>query len=250
MGEDMGYDQDSVVGPGFAPKAGRADAKPGDGGDYAKNNLIQIPSINLPKGGGALRSIDEKFQANPVNGTASLTIPIPLSPSRGAFGPRHSLLYNSGSGNSEFGLGWSIDLPTIHRRTDKFLPRYFDAEDSDVFQFTGIEDMVRDLAGPSFSDGNTIQRYMPRIEGGFTLIEKITTPTGNVFWKTTTRENLVVFFGLTSQAQLADPAVSSGRIFKWLPELSYDDKGNCIQYEYAAENLQNVPLPCMRGTVC
>ena len=35
-----------------------------------KSNAIEVPSISLPKGGGAIKSIDEKFSVNAVNGTA------------------------------------------------------------------------------------------------------------------------------------------------------------------------------------
>ena len=41
-----------------------------------------IPSISLPKGGGAIRGIGEKFSANPVTGHGSLTVPIQTSPGR------------------------------------------------------------------------------------------------------------------------------------------------------------------------
>ncbi len=47
-----------------------------------KSNLLQVPSITLPKGGGAMKSIDEKFSVNAANGTASYSIPLPLSPGR------------------------------------------------------------------------------------------------------------------------------------------------------------------------
>lgn len=33
---------------------------------------IQAPAINLPKGGGAIKGIDEKFTVNPATGTGSL----------------------------------------------------------------------------------------------------------------------------------------------------------------------------------
>jgi hypothetical protein len=151
--------------------------------DYAKTNLLQIPAITMPKGGGALKSIDEKFQVNPSNGTAALTIPIPLAKPRSDFAPQLSLSYNSGSGNSPFGLGWNISLPSIKRRTDKLLPQYRDACESDTFQFTGVEDLVpkmnKDAKGNWIDDIVTIsadywiKRYRPRIESGFTLIEKI-----------------------------------------------------------------------------
>jgi hypothetical protein len=39
--------------------------------DKAKDNQISIPPVKLPKAGGALKGIDEKFAVNAVNGTAS-----------------------------------------------------------------------------------------------------------------------------------------------------------------------------------
>jgi len=78
-----------------------------DGG-ITKSNAIEVPSIALPKGGGAIKGIDEKFSVNAVNGTASFSIPLPFAPARGA-SPALSLSYNSGSGNGIFELGWTIN---------------------------------------------------------------------------------------------------------------------------------------------
>ena len=72
-----------------------------DGGK-TKSNAIEVPSISLPKGGGAIKGIDEKFSVNAVNGTSSFSIPLPFSPSRGA-SPSLSLSYSSGAGNGIFG---------------------------------------------------------------------------------------------------------------------------------------------------
>src|SRR2546429_4177104 len=71
-----------------------------------------------------------------------MTVPIATSPGRSGFGPQLSLSYDSGAGNGPFGLGWSLSLPSITRKTDKGLPRYRDADDSDVFILTGAEDLV------------------------------------------------------------------------------------------------------------
>src|SRR5262245_22674617 len=94
---------------------------------------IPAPTISLPKGGGAIKGIGEKFAANPVTGTGSMSIPIATSPGRAGFGPQLSLSYDSGAGNGSFGFGWNLLLPAITRRTDKGLPRYRDAEESDIF---------------------------------------------------------------------------------------------------------------------
>src|SRR5262245_53980222 len=56
------------------------------------------PVLSLPKGGGAIRSIGEKFSANPVTGTGSMSIPLAISPGRGGFGPELALGYDSGAG--------------------------------------------------------------------------------------------------------------------------------------------------------
>lgn len=103
---------------------------------------VSAPSISLPKGGGAIRGIGEKFPANPVTGTGSMTVPVATSPGRSGFGPQLSLSYDSGSGNGPFGLRWSLSLPSITPKTDKGLPRYNDVGDSDVFILSGAEDLV------------------------------------------------------------------------------------------------------------
>lgn len=82
------------------------------------------PSISLPKGGGAIQGIGEKFAANPVTGTGSMTLPIATSPGRSGFGPQLSLSYDSGAGNGPFGFGWNLSLPAITRKTEKGLPLY------------------------------------------------------------------------------------------------------------------------------
>ncbi len=51
------------------------------------------PTISLPKGGGAIRGIGEKFAANPVTGTDSMFVPIATSPGRSGFGPQLILIY-------------------------------------------------------------------------------------------------------------------------------------------------------------
>src|SRR5213596_2995507 len=112
------------------PGAEEAPASAAPDGGEAGGTGVGAPSITLPKGGGAIRGIGEKFGANPVTGTGSLSVPIAVSPGRSGFGPQLSLSYDSGAGNGPFGLGWNLSLPTITRKTDKGLPQYRDAEES------------------------------------------------------------------------------------------------------------------------
>lgn len=221
------------------------------GGDVAatKSNAIEIPQISLPKGGGAIKGIDEKFEVNAANGTASFSIPLPVSPGRNGFQPSLALSYNSGAGNSLFGIGWDLGLPSVQRKTDKKLPRYRDYEDGDTFMFSGVEDLVPVLLRTDDDgweldefqvDNFTIRRYRPRIEGAFSRIERIWKANEPTFyWKVTTRDNVVTFFGKSAEYRIADPEDES-RVFQWLPELSYDDKGSSMRFVYKPENREGI----------
>ena len=57
----------------------------------ASAGVLNAPVLSLPKGGGAISDIGEKFDVNSVTGTASFSIPIPTSPSRSDFYPKLSL---------------------------------------------------------------------------------------------------------------------------------------------------------------
>ena len=210
---------------------------------------LTIPQLSLPKGGGAIKGIDEKFEVNPANGTASFSIPLPVTPGRKGSQPSLSLHYNSGAGNSPFGLGWSIDLPSIQRRTDKKLPQYKDDEESDVFMFSGAEDIQPFLAEDAHGEWKAeiseegpylIKRYRPRVEGSFSRLERIVHPGKGMYWKVTTPDNVVTFFGVDSHSRIADPA-DERKIFKWLPCLTYNDKGDWLRYIYKEETTENVP---------
>ena len=218
-----------------------------------------IPSISLPKGGGAIRGIGEKFAANPVTGTGSLSVPIFTTPGRSGFGPQLSLSYDSGSGNGPFGFGWSLSIPSITRKTDKGLPKYQDADESDVFILSGAEDLVpvfkKDDDGKWIlddegnlkmdeeeRDGYMVRRYRPRIEGLFARIERWTkTTSGEMHWRSISKDNITTLYGKTEGSRIAD-LMDTNKIFSWLICESYDDKGNAIYYKYKAENPQNVDL--------
>jgi hypothetical protein len=209
---------------------------------------VSAPAIALPKGGGAIRGIGEKFGANPVTGTGSVSVPIYTSPGRAGFGPQLALSYDSGAGNGPFGFGWSLSLPAITRKTDKGLPRYLDAEDSDVFLLSGAEDLVPELSNGSAvettRDGYQVRRYRPRLEGPFARIERWrkAAQTGepeDTYWRSISRDNVTTVYGKTRESRIVDPADVS-RIFSWLICETYDDRGNAMAYEYVAEDSEGI----------
>ena len=222
-----------------------------EGGRSGSAFLTRPPALPLPKGGGAIRGIGEKFTANPVTGTGTVSVPIAVSPGRNGFGPQLSLTYDSGAGNGPFGLGWNLNLPSITRKTDKGLPRYLDHEESDVFILAGAEDLVPNLGSTGqreadhrvavYGSDYHVRCYRPRIEGLFALIERWTAdkPPGNTFWRTISRDNVTTWFGRTANSRIYNPDEPS-RVFQWLICESYDDKGNVAVYHYVAEDANGV----------
>ena len=219
----------------------------------SSKNQFALPALSLPKGGGALRGLGEKFGTNPVTGSANFSVPILTTPSRSDFYPKFSLTYDSGSGNGSFGFGWQLSIPAIRRKTDKGLPRYRDGDDSDIFVISDAEDLIPALK----SDGQrwvidefpgtlndspfSIRRYRPRVEGLFARIERWRNDiTGEMFWKSVSKENITSLYGTNPTTRIADPG-DSGRVFTWLLDTSFDDKGSVIVYEYKPEDSGNVP---------
>ena len=217
---------------------------------------VSAPSITLPKGGGAIRGMGEKFAANPVTGTGSMSVPIATSPGRSGFGPQLSLSYDSGAGNGPFGFGWSLSLPSITRKTDKGLPRYRDADEADGFILSGAEDLVPVLVE---SNGQWQREVLPsRTVDGTSYLSSATArasrdcslassagPTNRilrtVFWRSISKDNITTWYGKTTESRIADPADPT-HIFSWLICESHDDKGNVIVYEYKEENSDGIDL--------
>ncbi len=212
-----------------------------------------LPSISLPKGGGAIRGIDEKFAVSQATGTASLGVGVFTSPARQGSQPKLALTYDSASGNGPFGLGWGLAIPSITRKTSKGLPRYVDAADSDVLVLSGAEDLIPLLAEESGkwepvistrtvgSSSYVVRGYRPRVEGAFARIERWEEEvSGDVHWRTISRENVTSLYGQDATSRIADPEDPS-RVFSWLLDLSFDDRGNAVSYVYKAEDRSGAP---------
>jgi len=198
-----------------------------------------VPNLELPKGGGAIQPIGEKVEANAFTGSAAYTFAIPTPSARGV-APALGLAYGSGGGNGPFGIGWSLSVPAITRKTDRALPQYADGRESDTFILAGAEDLVpvADASGERVvidRDEHRVYPYRPRVEGLFARIERWVRRTdADTHWRVITRDDVTSWFGRTAQARLFDPD-DPARVFSWLLEETRDDRGNVTRYEYKAE---------------
>jgi hypothetical protein len=201
------------------------------------NNSAPSQVISLPKGGGALHGIGEKFSPDLHTGTGNFTVPIALPPGRNGFQPQINLVYSTGNGNGPFGLGWSLSIPGVSRKTSKGVPCYDDAKD--VFILSGAEDLV---PVPGAPPGAT--RYRPRTEGLFARIEHYH-DANNDYWEVRSKDGLGSWYGSRGAAR-SDPAVVADpadrtKIFAWKLTQTEDPFGNQIRYEYARDTGQDGP---------
>lgn len=181
----------------------------------------------MPKGGGALKGIGETFAPDLHTGTGNFTVPIELPPGRNGLHPQLNLVYSTGNGNGPFGLGWSLSIPGVSRKTSRGIPRYL--AERDTFLLSGAEDLVpvADTAGA--------MRYRPRTEGLFARIEHHATSETD-HWEVRSKDGLVSTYGTPHSIQ-NDPAVITNpenlsQIFNWKLSETKDPFGNSIHYDY------------------
>ena len=148
--------------------------------------------ISTPKGGGAQKGLGEKFSPDLFTGTGNFTIPLALPPGRNGLQPEINLAFSTGNGNGPFGLGWSLSIPGASRKTSKGIPQYRDSTggpNPDVYILSGAEDLVPVHGAPSGA-----QRYRPRTEGLFALIDHVRDADSD-YWKVQSKDGLVSYYG-------------------------------------------------------
>ncbi|NHJ49185.1 MAG: hypothetical protein FK733_15460, partial [Asgard group archaeon] len=199
--------------------------------------------ISLPKGGGAIKGLGEKFQPDMHTGTGNYSIPLDIPLGRNGFQPNLTLQYSTGNNNGPYGLGWNINTPNISRKTAKGIPKYKDyakkPNEFDTFILSGSEDLV--LIKENLNEGmnkNEIHRYFrPKIEGLFAKIKHVIGINKN-YWEITTKSGIKNFYGDDKTSQIYDEE-NQNHIYKWLLSKSIDTFGNIILYQYKRDNGRN-----------
>jgi RHS repeat-associated protein len=208
--------------------------------------------LSLPNGGGALHGMGEKFSPDLHAGTGKATVPIVLPTGRNGFQPDLNLEYSTGHGNGLFGLGWSLGIPGVTRKSAQGIPQYRDAlagaDERDKFLLSGVEDLVF-LGMATDETGTSAEKYRPRTEGLFAEIHRYRNlARGTDFWRMRTRDGRTSYYGTHpasserpryppgtpdagDRANLAKPDRATD-IFAWRLTLTRDPFGNRIEYLY------------------
>ena len=197
------------------------------------------PEVAASEGGVSLPKLGEKFSVNPVMGSVTGSIAFPLPPGR-TLTPSLGLGYDSNGENGPFGQGWALSVPYFQRATTRphlgqsarGVPTYDDAAESDVFVFSDTAELVKVSTGAG-PDGYTVTRYRPRLEAGFSRIERWE-KAGISHWRVTSASNVVSLFGVEPASRVADPEDPT-RVFRWNLCAQLDPLGNTLVYQYVTD---------------
>jgi Salmonella virulence plasmid 65kDa B protein len=204
--------------------------------------------ISLPKGGGALHGIGEKFLPDLFTGTGNFTVPIALPPGRNGFQPQLNLVYSTGNDNGPFGFGWGLSIPGVGRKTSKGIPLFDDVKDT--FLLSGAKDLVPIEVEKieSNKEVETRSRFHPQREGLFAWIDhhhsvdKEHDAILGDYWEVRSKDGLVSLPGTPGTAgndsALVAKPTDSARVFAWKLTRTTDPFGNRIDYLDERDSVQ------------
>jgi hypothetical protein len=204
--------------------------------EQPQQSTMPINTPALPKMGGAIQSIGKGWGGVGTKGSASLDLPLPISPGRG-FAPAQGVSYSSDTGNSAFGIGWRTTDNAITVRTTKGVPTY-DGTDQVVGPGGDVwmperNDSDGDLIFRTASTYNgeplgrsyRVVRHWPRIEGEFALIEHWSTDADRAgFWLIHGADGSLHVYGTTPESRRVDP-LHPQHVGVWLLDESLNPRG-------------------------
>ncbi len=181
---------------------------------------VSPQTISLPSGPGSIEGMGESFEPQMNTGTAAYPVKLTVAPGRNGHQPSVTLSYNSGGGNSPYGLGWNLSTTAIQRQTDKGQPKY---NETDTFVYSNGEELV------PLADGT----YALRNAGSFFRFRR----TGDS-WEAWDKSGMRYRFGMypddvsVRRSRLGKGDLGFHNTFKWLLDELVDTNGNVIKYYY------------------
>jgi hypothetical protein len=202
----------------------------------------------------SIATIGKSWGAVGHTGAASFELPLPISPGRG-WDPQLSLTYNSQAGNGPFGIGWSVGLRQIRRRTSKGVPRYTDhdeiiGDDGEVWKpEIDAAGNIQSRFENSYNGINIglhkVVRYWPAVESSFALRERWERASKEsdppTFWLVHGSDGSLHLFGPTVESRIADPEAQQ-QVAAWLLKESMNAHGEHICFEYKADDEDDDPV--------
>lgn len=160
----------------------------------------------------------EFYRTDLVTGTASLSLPIVVTPGRAGIQPNLALSYSSSGGNSWCGVGWNLDLGAIARDTRRGIPKY-DNTDTIIASVSGANMKLVNIGG---------SEYRARIESAFM---KFLYQENGDYWEVWDKSGTKYRFGYNSDSRVTNPKGT----LSWSLDQVLDTNGNYMTISYTQD---------------
>lgn len=157
--------------------------------------------VSLPDGPGSAEGMGDNAVVAGNMGLLTQRVGLDVPAGYAGMTPQLDLAYSSASGNAITGIGWSLAVPSIERRTLRGLPEY-DADDA--FAANGGDELVR------VSASGRKRVYRARFEGAFIRYTWYDAgPAG--YWTAEYPDGRVGYFGADADGRLVPDARLAGK---------------------------------------
>lgn len=190
---------------------------------HAEDKSAFAPTkLTLPDGPGSITGVGENLEFEPHMGQASYAVKIEAPRGYESLPVAVGLRYSAGVGNGPLGLGWSLGVESIDRRTVKGTPSY---DASDTFAANGGAELVE------VEPGVFRQRY----EGAFI---RYSYDQVRDRWVAEYPDGTTGYFGSDisgASVGLARVQGTRGNTARYLLHEKTDRRGHVVRYEYTAD---------------
>ena len=162
----------------------------------------------------------EPASANVFRGAASVRIPIDVPPGKPNAVPELALQYNSATGSSPLGRGWSVPLATIRRSAKHGVPSY-DENDVFVLDLPSGTVELRAISGTP--------RFEARQEGAFL---RIGFDRDDNRWRVVDKSGTTFSFGAQPESRSGIDVAQVAGTAVWKIDSSWDGFTNRVDYTY------------------
>lgn len=179
----------------------------------------------MPDGKNSLSGMGEELQLQAFTGVGTYKIPLPIPRGR-KLTPDVALQYSSANGNGVFGLGFTGPEQYITRLTCYGIPSYEEGQDCFAMD-DGV--CLLEVSQETDENGTCRKVYRPETESMFHRIEYFIEPGKAAYWKVTTAEHRIYYYGIKEESTIAG---GEGQIFRWYLDLVEGENGEKIRYGY------------------
>ena len=174
---------------------------------------VDESAISLPAQAGSISGMSNEVLTSNNTGAFVYSVPIETPEGVNKLAPRLSLTYNSNGGLSEYGQGWSINIPMIERSSLRGVPKY---DQDDLLWGPDGELVSTEL------DSNFYAPYISKNQNLYSYDDS------SKVWTEYLEDGKKRYFGEVSESRIEN----SKGVYRWYITKETDTYGNEIVYDY------------------